>query len=95
MHVGRAVIAAHATRELVSNRNAAAANEIGIRQCDRTLLQAGRGHQRLPGRARWITSLDRAIQQRTIRIVQKLLIFGAPFFAGDALREQIRIERGR
>ena len=95
MHVRRAVIAAHAARELVADGDAATANQIRTIDRNRSLLQPGRGHQRLPGRARRILSLNRPINQRLVRIVQQALIFSAAGFGRDSLRKDIRIESRR
>src|SRR5205807_4202255 len=51
---------------------------------------------RLPGRSRRIASLNRAIDEWLVGIVQQRLVLGPALFSRDALREEIRIEgRGR
>src|SRR5690349_8818760 len=57
LDIGSAVVA-HATRELVPNLDATAANQIGMFERDRALLKSGNGHRDLPGRTRRITALD-------------------------------------
>src|SRR6266700_2693625 len=58
MHVGRAMIAAHAAREFVADRDAASAHQIGVSDGYGSLLQSGSCHERLPGRAWRIPSLN-------------------------------------
>src|ERR1041385_301868 len=84
LDIGSAVVA-HATRKFVPDLNATAANQVGVLERDRALLKSRNGHRNLPGRARRITTLDRTVEQRRLRIVQEFGVLRSTFFARDAL----------
>src|SRR5882724_5705521 len=65
----RRSMVAHAPSKLVSDCDAATANEVRVVNRDRALLQSCYRHWNLPGRARWVTALYRAVQQRRLRII--------------------------
>src|ERR1041384_3508426 len=63
-----------------------------MRDRDRALLQTGHSHWNFPSRAGRIATLNRAIDERRLRVAQQGGILGAAFLRVDALGEEIWIE---
>src|SRR5699024_11245932 len=55
---------------------------------DRTRLQAGNGHDRFDHRPRWVLTLDGAVVERVLRVVEQLFVV----LVADAADEQVRVE---
>ena len=62
-----------------------ATNEVRMLECDSALFKTGDRHRDLPRGSRRLATLNRAIDQWSVGIVQKRGILGAPFLRRNSL----------